>query len=74
MNDINREILRICRGIENEHVLQKTSYKVIIQENIRPILSEFIEKLQMVFTNSHILIDSFNRYIIIDWSKKDDLE
>jgi hypothetical protein len=68
------EILQICRNIENEHQLNKTNYKHMIDDKLQPHLIEFVKKLEQVFSNSDILVDSLKRYIIIDWSKKDDLE
>jgi hypothetical protein len=68
------EILQICRNIENEHQLNKTNYKHMIDDKLQPHLTEFVKKLEQVFSNSDILVDSLKRYIIIDWSKKDDLE
>ena len=68
------EILQICRNIENEHQLNKTNYKYTIHDKVQPHLTEFIQKLEQVFSNSDILVDSLKRYIIIDWSKKDDLQ
>ena len=68
------EILQICRNIENEHTLNKTNYKHMIDDRVRLNLTEFVKKLEQVFSNSDILVDSLKRYIIIDWSKKDDLE
>jgi hypothetical protein len=68
------EILQICRNIEDEHTLNKTNHKYMINHRVRPNLTRFINKLKKVFSNSDILVDSLKRYIIIDWSKKDDLE
>ena len=68
------EILQICRNIENEHTLNKTNYRFTINDRVRPNLTRFVKKLEQVFSNSDILVDSLKRYIIIDWSKKDDLE
>ena len=68
------EILQICRNIENEHTLNKTNYKHMIHDRVRPNLTRFVKKLEQVFSNSDILVDSLKRYIIIDWSKKDDME
>jgi len=68
------EILQICRNIEDEHTLNKTNYKYIINDRVRLNLTRFVNKLKKVFSNSDILVDSLKRYIIIDWSKKDDLE
>jgi hypothetical protein len=68
------EILQICRNIENEHTLNKTNYRFVINDRVRPNLTQFVNKLKQVFSNSDILVDSLKRYIIIDWSKKDDLE
>jgi len=68
------EILQICRNIENEHTLNKTNYRFTINHRVRPNLTRFVKKLEQVFSNSDILVDSLKRYIIIDWSKKDDLE
>jgi len=68
------EILQICRNIEDEHTLNKTNSKYPINHRVRPNLTRFVNKLKKVFSNSDILVDSLKRYIIIDWSKKDDLE
>jgi hypothetical protein len=46
----------------------------MIDDKLQPHLTEFVKKLEQVFSNSDILVDSLKRYIIIDWSKKDDLE
>ena len=68
------EILQICRNIEDEHTLNKMNHKYMINDRVRPNLTRFTNKLKKVFSNSDILVDSLKRYIIIDWSKKDDLE
>lgn len=68
---INKEILQICRNIENEHKLNKGNYTYIVKDTVLPILPELIKNIEKVFSNSHITVDSLKRYIVIDWSKKE---
>jgi hypothetical protein len=74
MNPIDKEILQICREIENQYKLNRTHYRHEIIDTVREFFTDFVKEVEKVFRDSDILIDSRKRYIIIDWSKKDDLQ